>query len=236
MNTNEFYKQLMNEYSFDHETIKKVAMGKITPKKKAVKTKRNSVLAACFSVSAAAAAVAVTVGVTTMFFGSGNPVTVTSATPLSTQERFNLAMDAYNSADENTEEVFLYVTFTAAVTPEKMQSTLASADDTGNIRVTEVYFGDGNYVSGSEEISALFEENAEQITAVKVFCPGNLLRKLISLENVYLVETQEAFESEDFSVIDPNGDYEGYPNYSAPETDCSDPVIGDTTPPPEPVE
>ena len=33
MNTNEFYKELMSEYSFDHEKIKKAAMGKSVSKK-----------------------------------------------------------------------------------------------------------------------------------------------------------------------------------------------------------
>ena len=35
MNTNEFYKELMSEYSFDHEKIKKAAMGKsVQPEKR----------------------------------------------------------------------------------------------------------------------------------------------------------------------------------------------------------
>ena len=33
MNTNEFYKELMSEYSFDHDKIKKAAMGKSVSRK-----------------------------------------------------------------------------------------------------------------------------------------------------------------------------------------------------------
>ena len=39
MNTNEFYKELMSEYSFDYEKIRKAAMGKsVQAKKSRLKT------------------------------------------------------------------------------------------------------------------------------------------------------------------------------------------------------
>ena len=57
MNTNEFYKELMREYSFDHEKIKKAAMGKsVQPEK------RSRLRTAVMSAAGVAAALAVTVG------------------------------------------------------------------------------------------------------------------------------------------------------------------------------
>ena len=145
----------------------------------------------------AAAAVAITFS-SVALLNSGSPVVVSPTTSISAEDRFRMAMEAYSKADENTEDVFLYVTFRNTVTPEEMQSILAKADSKGNIRVTEVYLSDNTKVKGSEAIAALFEENAKDITAVKVYCPGNFLKKLTALDGVYLVETEDSFSKDDF--------------------------------------
>lgn len=225
MNTNEFYKELMNEYSFDHEKIKKAAMGK------SVQAKKSRFKAVWLSVAGAAAAIAVTFS-SVALLNTGNPVSVAPTTSMSAEDRFRMAMDAYNKADENTEDVFLYVTFKEAETPEDMQRILAKADNKGNIRVTEVYLSDGAQVSGSENIAALFDENVKDITAVKVYCPGNFLKKLTALRSVYLVETEATFAEDDFSAIDTSSDYDYYPDYSTDDpaiTVTPDPVPGHST-------
>jgi hypothetical protein len=63
----------------------------------------------------------------------------------------------------------------------------------------------------------LFEENAKDITAVKVYCPGNFLIKLTALDGVYLVETEDSFSKDDFSAIDTSSEYDYYPDYSTTE-------------------
>ena len=232
MNTNEFYKELMSEYSFDHEKIKKAAIGKsVQPEK------RSRLRTAVMSAAGVAAALAVTVGGVALF-GTGNPVIITPTTSVSVEERFSMAMEAYNNADSNTEEVFLYVTFKENETPEDMRTILAKADGKGNIRVTEVYLSDGASISGSENIAKLFETNEKNITAVKVYCPGNFLKILTRLDGVYLVETEESFKEDEFSAIDTNNSFEYYPSYNDPETTVTsepepEPVPGDTTNPPE---
>ena len=181
MNTNDFYKELMSEYSFDYEKIRKAAMGK------SVQAKKSRLKTVWLSVAGAAAAVAIT-------FSS------------------------------------VYVTFRNSVTPEEMQSILAKADSKGNIRVTEVYLSDNTKVKGSEAFAALFEENAKDITAVKVYCPGNFLIKLTALDGVYLVETEDSFSKDDFSAIDTSSEYDYYPDYSTTEpVTPPDAVPGDTT-------
>lgn len=227
MNTNEFYKELMSEYSFDYEKIRKAAMGK------SVQAKKSRFKAVWLSVAGAAAAIAITFS-SVALLNTGNPVSVTPTTSVSAEDRFRMAMDAYNKADENTEDVFLYVTFKDTVTPEEMQSILAKADNKGNIRVTEVYLTDGTNVKGSEDIAALFEENTNDITAVKVYCPGNFLKKLTKLSGVYLVETEDSFSEDDFSAIDTSNEYNYYPDYSTDDiTVTPDPVPGDSTNVPE---
>ncbi len=230
MNTNEFYKQLMSEYTFDHEKIKKTAMGKVEPKK----AKRSPIKWASFA--AAAAAVTVTVG-TVAVLNSGSPVSVTP-TSMTPTERFRLSVEAYEKADENTEEVFLYVTFKACETPSDMQSILAKTDSTGKIKVITVYCNDGTEITGSSNIEQLFEDEQDNITAVKIRCPGNFFKHLSNTPEVYLVESGDAFENKIFSVIDTENSYDDYPDYgdytSASETDKPEqtdpPVIGDTTP------
>ena len=250
MNEKDFYKQLMSEYSFDHEKIKKAAMGKIIePAKK--RTPMKWISATC-----AAAAVALTVG-TVAIMAPGNPVSVTPTNSVSVEERFKLALEAYEQADQNTEEVFLYVTFMNNETPSDMQNILARADSTGEIKVIEVYTAGGNTVSGSTNIKDLFTLNEENIVAVKIRCPGNFIKRLTDDFDVYLVETDKPFENTDFSAIDTNVSHDIYstttetdtsvtqtevpeditsstqstasPESSvAPETPA--PVIGDTTP------
>lgn len=227
MNTNEFYKELMSEYSFDYDKIRKAAMGK------SVQAKKSRFKAVWLSVAGAAAAIAITFS-SVALLNTGSPVSVTPTTSVSAEDRFRMAMEAYNKADENTEDVFLYVTFKDTVTPEEMQSILAKADNKGNIRVTEVYLTDNTKVKGSEDIVALFEANSKDITAVKVYCPGNFLKKLTALDGVYLVETEDSFSEDDFSAIDTSSEYDYYPDYSTTEqVTPPDAVPGDSTNVPE---
>ncbi len=228
MNTNEFYKQLMSEYTFDHEKIKKAAMGKVA-EKKTVKFPYKWV-----SVTAAAA-VAVTVGIGIVANSGGNPISVSPAS-ITAEERFRLSLEAYERADENTEEVLLYVTFRNSETPTDMQNILARISATGTIKVVEVYTNEKQVISGSTDIQALFDENAENIAAAKIKCPGNLFKKLSNDKAVYLVETADIFEKSDFSVIDTELEYPDYPYTDGPNWETTVPPIttipvpGDSTP------
>lgn len=225
MNTNEFYKELMSEYSFDHDKIKKAAMGK------SVSRKTSRLKAAWISAAGAAAAIAITFG-SVALLNTGSPVSVAPTTSISAEDRFKMAMEAYNKADENTEDVFLYVTFKENETPEDMQKILAKADNKGNIRVTKVYLSDSSAVSGSENIASLFDANEKSITAVKVYCPGNFLKRLTALDGVYLVETEDTFKENDFCAIDTSSDYDYYPDYSTSDNTVT-PAPGDSTNPQE---
>ena len=78
------------------------------------------------------------------------------------------------------------------------------------------------------------DDNAKDITAVKVYCPGNFLIKLTALDGVYLVETEDSFSEDDFSAIDTSSEYDYYPDYSTTEpVTPSDAVPGDSTNVPE---
>jgi len=238
LNEKDFYKQLMSEYSFDHDKIKKAAMGKIAePAKKRSPMK-------WISVAGAAAAIALTIG-TVAIFAPGNPVSVTPANSITVEDRFKLALEAYEKADLNTEEEFLYVTFMNKETPTDMQTILARADATGEIKVVEVYLTGREVVSGNANIKELFSLDEENIVAVKIRCPGNFIKRLTDDKDVYLVETEKAFENGGFSAIDTNVSNPTPPETSDISTETSTPneessssteqaspppVIGDTTP------
>ena len=245
MNEKEFYKQLMSEYSFNHEKIKKAAMSKVCEQEKK-KTPLKWIASTC-----AAAVVIVSVGMVGVIAltQGGNPVTVTPTNSISIEDRFKLALEAYEKADQNTEEIFLYVTFVKEESPTDMQNILARADGTGEIKVIEVYNRDNTVISGSDNIKALFEADEENIVVVKIRCPGNFIKRLSRDKDVYLVETEAAFENSNFSAIDTNVSApempeapESEPENSTPEDTSSteettvqtpSPVVGDTTPPKE---
>lgn len=220
MDKNEFYKELMSEYMFDHEKIKAAAMGKATPIKK-----RSGFYKTAISIGTATAAAiaAVTIG-TTLLVNSGNPVDVTPANSITPSDRFRMAVEAYENAESSDEEIFLYVTFTNAETADDMQSILSKTDSTGKIKVVSVYTSYNTVISGSDNIQQLFYDNEETIKAVKIRCPQSFIRSLSKTPEVWLVETEDAFKDSEFSVIDTNGSYDDHPNF-----DENSVVIGDTT-------
>ncbi len=196
MNTNEFYKQLMSEYAFDHEKIKKAAMGRSV--ERGGKKRLRIAVTAC---SAAAAAVVAVAGIAVVT-GRGNPVSVAPSS-MTEQERFELAAQAYEDAqDENTEEQYMYVTFKDTETPTDMQNILLSVSGAGDIKVISVYLDDRSAITGSGNIQQLFEYDEENIDAVKIMCPANLYRKLQDNGEIYLVESGDTFPEDDFTVPD----------------------------------
>ena len=86
MNTNDFYKELMSEYSFDYEKIRKAAMGK------SVQAKKSRLKTVWLSVAGAAAAVAITFS-SVALLNSGSPVVVSPTTSISAEDRFRMAME-----------------------------------------------------------------------------------------------------------------------------------------------
>lgn len=209
MNTNDFYKELMSQYSFDNEKIKKNAV-----KSPSLKSRLNS----SFKWLAATGAVAVLTVVvgTSVFMGisEGNPITVTPSDTLTAEQRLEYARQAYEDAKNKTEEVDLYVTFKSGLTPNEMQSTLSQASAYGTIKVVSVYFEDKTMVTGSDEIGKLFESCDKLISAVKIKCPNNVFTVLNDLEQVYIVETEDLF-GDNFTVIDQSAVEETTP-YVAP--------------------
>ncbi len=224
MNTKEFYKQLMEEYTFDHEKIKKAAMQPEAPAKK------SRIRTAIISASAIAAALAVTIG-TTAVLSNGNPVSVTPST-VTAEQRYQLAAETYQMADEEygDEEEYFYVTFKDEKTPSDMQDILLSVDNSGTIKVLTLYLSDMNAVTGSDNIRSMFDENEENIAAVKILCPGNLYRKLQDNELIYLVESGDTFKEDAFTVLT-DTDYDYQKDY---EIYGHRPTVGDTTPIPDP--
>ena len=131
---------------------------------------------------------------------------------------------------DGDEEEYFYVTFKDEKTPSDMQDILLSVDNSGTIKVLTLYLSDMNAVTGSDNIRSMFDENEENIAAVKILCPGNLYRKLQDNELIYLVESGDTFKEDAFTVLT-DTDYDYQKDY---EIYGHRPTVGDTTPIPDP--
>ena len=116
MNRNEFYKQLMSEYTFDADKVRENAKrGK----------KRQKLTPLYVGMSAAAAAMVVTVGtiaMTNLGRNDGVSLTDTGLTTLSASDRLSHALQQLEQERESSESKDFLVTFAQPLTPAQAQS------------------------------------------------------------------------------------------------------------------
>ena len=118
MNRNEFYKQLMSEYTFDADKVRENAKrGK----------KRQKLTPLYVGMSAAAAAMVVTVGtiaMTNLGRNDGVSLTDTGLTTLSASDRLSHALQQLEQERESSESKYFLVTFAKPLTPAQAQRIL----------------------------------------------------------------------------------------------------------------
>ena len=165
MNRNEFYKQLMSEYTFDADKVRENAKrGK----------KRQKLTPLYVGMSAAAAAMVVTVGtiaMTNLGRNDGVSLTDTGLTTLSASDRLSHALQQLEQERESSESKDFLVTFAQPLTPAQAQSVLTAG---GNIPVKQLYLSDGSRVSDADSIGGIFTGGGDQrITGAAVYCSGS---------------------------------------------------------------
>lgn len=226
MNRNEFYKQLMSEYTFDSDKIRETAKQG---------NKRQAFRPLYVGISAAAAAMVVTVGTIAMTnLGNGGGVSLvdTGLSTLSASDRLSHALEQLEEERESSESRDFLVTFNQPLTPAEAQNVLTAG---GNIPVKLLYLSDGSRVSDTDSIGKIFTENTDTlITGAAVYCTGSYAAELQDNSEVFLVEAMEDsdFESaapvdiEDIDIqsVQPVQTTEAT---TAPQTDVSEPVIAD---------
>lgn len=195
MNKNEFYKQLMSEYTFDAEKIRENA--------KRGKNSRQKLQPMYIGMSAAAAVCVVTVGtIAAVNLGRNDGVSLTDTglTQLSASDRLSNALAQLEKERGCSESKDYLVTFSSPMTPAQAQEILTRE---GNIPVKQLYFSDGTKTSSSKEIEKIFKGGSYNITGAAVFCSGSLAAQLQNDPAVFLIEAMEKSDFQNAVPINP---------------------------------
>ena len=183
MNRNDFYKQLMSEYSFDTEKIKRNA--------KKGRLAGNRLTPMYIGITAAAAVVTVTVGtaIYTSMAGNSGVTLDTSGTlaALSDTERLERALDEIQRNEDSSELMDVLITFTEPLSASRVSEILTSYTD-DSIPVKCLYFEDGTTAIGEEQVGKAFSASGKSVTGAVVNCVGSLMASLQSDSSIFAVE------------------------------------------------
>lgn len=225
MNRNEFYKQLMSEYTFDAEKIRENAKrGK----------KRQKLQPMYIGMTAAAAACVVTVGTiaaTNLGRNDGVSLTDSGLTTLSASDRLNHALAQLEEERSSTESKDFLVTFSAALSPAQAQQVLTAE---GNIPVKQLYLADGSRISDATQIGRIFTEGTQLISGAAVYCSGSVAAQLQDDPAVFLIEAMQESDFENAAPV--NIDDIQTSEVTLPEPAVTDPVISEPSVSTDPVQ
>lgn len=230
MNKNEFYKQLMSEYTFDAEKIRENA------KRGA---KRQKLQPMYIGMTAAAAACVVTVGtIAAVNIGGRGGVSIQDSglTQLSASDRLSHALEQLEQERGSAESKDFLITFSAPMSPAEAQAVLTAHTD-GSMPVKQLYFADGTRISDAADIAKVFAGSSSQITGAAVFCSGDTAAKLQGDPAVFLVESMSQNDFDNAAPV--NLDEVNTEEITIPEPTASEPVTvttpgsTDPVPPPE---
>ncbi len=215
MNKNEFYKQLMIEYTFDSEKIKRNA--------KKGKFAKQRVTPVSLGITAAVAACTVAAG--TLAFSLLNnggvnllPSESTTLSAMSVEDRVKRALEQQDKERGSSEIHDVIVTFNYPMSSGEVSKVLIGCLDTESIPVKAVYFKDETKSLGNDEIKNIFEgEGASDIIGVVISCSGDIMIRLQSDPAICLVE------------ILGEGDYDTALPVNPKDVETADPIV--TAPP-----
>lgn len=196
MNKNEFYKQLMSEYSFDADKIRENA--------KRGKNARQKLQPMYIGMTAAAAALVVTVGTlaaVNLTKDNGVSLTDSGLATLSANDRVIHAIEQLEKERGSEESKDFLVNFAAPMSPAEVQAVLTGAVD-GSMPVKTLYFADGTKMTNTDSIGKVFTSGtASQITGAAVYCTGDTAAKLQSDPAVFLVESMTESDYENAAPV-----------------------------------
>lgn len=224
MNRNEFYKQLMSEYSFDAEKIRENAKRK--------KPARQKLQPMYIGMAAAAAVCVVTVGtIAAVSLGRNGGVSLvdTGLTHLSASDRLTNALAQLEKEKGSEEAKDFLVTFSAPMSPEQARSVLTGWTD-GSVPVKQLYFSDGTKLSGADSIEKVFSGGGTyEITGAAVYCSGDTASKLQSDPSVFLVEQMDEVDFDNAAPVNISD------LQTSEVTPPDDIIVPPVTTPPQPV-
>lgn len=197
MNRNEFYKQLMSEYSFDADKIRENA--------KRGKSARQKLQPMYIGMTAAAAALVVTVGTlaaVNLTKDTGVSLTDSGLATLSANDRVIHAIEQLEKERGVEESKDFLINFAAPMSPSEVQTVLTGAAE-GTMPVKILYFADGTKIIDTDSIGRVFTSGgAYQITGAAVYCTGDTAAKLQDDPAVFLVEAMTESDYENAAPVD----------------------------------
>ena len=195
MNKKDFYKQLMSEYSFDADEIKKNA--------KKGRTAGHRISPMHIGMTAAAAVVTVAAGTVIFSLAGRNDgvslVAGDTLAALSDTQRLEKAMEEMRRNEGSSELKDVLITFTEPLDPAQVQSILTSHAE-GSVNVKMLYFADGTRAVGEEQVRSGFA-GTNKISGAVINCAGSLMASLYSDSNIFAVEA--ITDSDDISAVSP---------------------------------
>ena len=181
MNRNEFYKELMKEYTFDSAKVRRVAKRSSS---RVVSTRRGWHLPA----TAAVVAASLLIGLFTVLY-NGNSSMPTITDTLTVQERVIRAELTQLSSGPAT----MFLSFNNSLTFDEMQNAFDSISDT-DIEVKAVYvLEDDSSVTSlalPEKLDVVRDTDSCKIIGAKVSAPSEYRKTLKSQQEVALVEIE----------------------------------------------
>ncbi len=236
MNKNDFYKQLMSEYTFDVEKIKNNA------KKGRFARQKISPFTIGLTASVAVATVACgTLAITMLDNKNGISLVDTGSktlSELSAAERVKAAIEQQNKDKDNEDVKDVLVTFAAPTAPAAVESILSTYIE-GNLYVKAIYTQDGSIITGDNQIASAFA-GGQNVNAVVIKCAASVKAELQSNSNIFLVEDWNESDISTVNPIDPdevetidiqlpdNIEENVTPDTSVPIIDVPDTDIGNT--------
>ncbi|MGN1422109.1 MAG: hypothetical protein ACI4XA_01910 [Oscillospiraceae bacterium] len=195
MNKKDFYKQLMSEYSFDAEEIRKNA--------KKGRTAGHKISPMYIGITAAAAVVTVAAGTAVFSLAGRNDgvslVAGNTLAALSDTQRLEKAMEEIRRSEGSSELTDVFITFTEPFSPSTVQEILTSHSE-GSVNVKMLYFADGTRAVGEEQVRSGFA-GTNKISGAVINCAGSLMVSLNNDSNIFAVE--KVTDSDDISVVSP---------------------------------
>lgn len=200
MDKRDFYRELMEQYTFDRDKIYLNAKKGKTPWNRLHKQPIPIYL----GMTAAVAAVVVTVGtVTVANLGRTNVtalVSGSSVAELKNDERIKKGQSDVRDNEGSNELFDVLVSFERPLSSAEVQRVLLARSE-GSVPISALYLADGTAVVGKNEITNVIEGNGSGITGAKIRCAGYLMSGLQSDSLVLAVEIVDDSDSEQITPI-----------------------------------
>lgn len=199
MDKRDFYRELMEQYTFDKDKIYLNAKKGKTPWNRLHKQPIPIYL----GMTAAVAAVVVTVGtVTVANIGRANVTALVSGNSVAELNDDRLKKGQNDVRDnEGSNELFdVLVSFERPLSSAEVQRVLLARSE-GSVPISALYLADGTAVVGKNEITNVIEGNGSGITGAKIRCAGYLMSGLQNDSLVLAVEIVSDSDSEPITPI-----------------------------------